>query len=390
MSSEAWMSNDTYLPYGRQEISEQDISAVCEVLRSSWLTTGPVVEQFEEAVCRATGAEHGIAVCNGTAALHAAMAALELSPGDEVIVPSMTFAATANCILYQGGTPVFADVGPDTLLLDPAASEAAITPRTKAIIGVDYAGQPCDWAALRAIANRHGLALVADSCHAIGAEYRGKKVGTLADITLFSFHPVKHITTGEGGMAVTADEAMARRMRVFRNHGITTDHRQREKSSAWFYEMTSLGYNYRLTDIQCALGLSQLRSLPDWIQRRNSIAALYDDAFAGKGIQPLARQADVLHAYHLYVVRLPGAIRDMIFQHMRNAHIGVNVHYIPVHLHPYYRERLGTREGMCPNAEAAYHDILSLPMFPALTDADIARVAGTLSVYVFETLERKL
>jgi perosamine synthetase len=322
------------------------------------------VERFEQDICAFTGAKHGVAVSNGTAALHTAMRALGIGPGDEVIVPPITFAATANCVLYCGGKPVFADVESDTLLLDPTAAETAITSRTKALIGVDYAGQPCDWDALRAIANKYGLALVADACHALGAKYKTRKAGTLADITVFSFHPVKHITTGEGGMCMTDDAALAAKMRNFRNHGITTTAVQREKSGGWFYEMTELGYNYRITDIQCALGSSQLKKLPSWIAKRNELAQAYNTAFLGTTVKPLAQRGDCLHAYHLYVVRLPQ--RDAAFKHLRENGIGANVHYIPVHLHPYYREKLGMQPGMLPVAEQAYREILTLPLWPGM------------------------
>ena len=364
------------LPYGGQCIDEDDVRAVCRVLRSAYLTTGPTVGQFEEAVCAVAGARHGVAVSSGTAALHAAMFALGIGPGDEVIVPAMTFAASANCVLYQGGTPVFADVDPDTLLMDPASAQAAITPRTRAIIAVDYAGQPCEWEALRAQADRHGLALVADGCHALGASLAGRPVGTLADMTCFSFHPVKHVATGEGGMVVTDDDALAERLRLFRNHGITTDSRQREEAGSWFYAMEELGYNYRLTDIQSALGLSQMAKLPAFLARRREIAALYDAAFAGTPVRPLRLLPGREHAYHLYVVRLEN--RDHVFDTLRAQGIGVNVHYIPVHLHPYYREHLGTAPGDCPAAERAYGEILSLPIFVGMTDEDAGRVVEVL------------
>ena len=365
------------LPYGGQCIDDKDITAVCHVLRSEYLTTGPVVSGFEDAVSEFVGASHGVAVANGTAALHSAMFALGVGPGDEVIVPAMTFAATANCALYQGATPVIADVDADTLLIDIKAVETAITPQTKAVIAVDYAGQPCDWSALRQLADRHGLALVADGCHALGAEYMGKKVGTLADMTCFSFHPVKHIATGEGGMVMTDNDALARRLRMFRGHGITTDSHQREKQGSWFYAMEELGYNYRLTDIQSALGLSQIKKLPEFLARRQEIAAQYDHAFAGTAIRPLLCQADRVHAYHLYVVRVSN--RDHVFDVMRKNGIGVNVHYIPVHLHPYYQRHMGTRLGDCPVAEAAYGKILSLPMFVGMSDSDIKRVVAKLN-----------
>ncbi len=364
------------IPYGRQYIDDDDVQAVVEALRSDYLTTGPRIDRFEDSVREFCGVAHGVAVSNGTAALHAAMFALNIGPGDEVIVPPMTFAASANCVLYQGGTPVFCDVDPATLLIDPAAAEAKITERTKAIIGVDYAGQPCDWPRLRAIADRHGLALVADGCHALGATLDGRFVGGLADMTVFSFHPVKHVTTGEGGMILTDDDGLAARLRLFRNHGITTDARARDKVGSWFYEMTDLGYNYRMTDIQAALGESQMKKLPGFLDRRREIAAVYDERFAGTAVRPLKVRPGAVHAYHLYVVRLNG--RDEVYAKLRQAGINPQVHYIPVHLHPYYREHLGTGEGLCPVAEAAYREILSLPMFPALTDENLDYVIRTL------------
>ncbi len=363
------------LPYGRQWIDEEDIAAVAEVLRSDWLTTGPKVAEFEQAFAAFVGAKDAVAVNSGTAALHAAMFALGIGPGDEVIVPPMTFAASANCVVFQGGTPVFADVDPNTLLLDPAQAAAKITPRTKAIIAVDYAGQPCDYDALRAIASKNHIALVADACHAVGGSYREKPVGTLADLNTFSLHPVKHFTTGEGGMVTTDNPEFAQRMRRFRNHGITTDHRQRESQGSWFYEMVDLGYNYRLTDFQCALGLSQLKKLPGWVERRREIARRYDAAFAeSPAVRPLGVRSEVKHAYHLYVVRLNkrrlSVDRAGFFKALRAEGIGAQVHYIPVHLHPFYRKRFGTGPGLCPVAEAAYEEILSLPIFPRMTAAD--------------------
>lgn len=370
------------LPYGRQSIDEDDIAAVVDVLRSDWLTTGPKVAEFETAFAQLTGVKEAVAVSNGTAALHAAMHAIGVGPGDEVIVPAMTFAATANCVVYQGGTPVFADVDPDTLLIDPDQVEAKITPRSKAIIAVDYAGQPCDYDRLRAIANHHGLKLVADACHALGGSYKGRPVGSLADLSTFSLHPVKPITTGEGGMITTDDPGLARRMRVFRNHGITSDHRQRDQQGSWSYEMVDLGYNYRLTDFQCALGLSQLRKLPGWVIRRQEIAHQYDASFARMpAVQPLAVRPDVVHAYHLYMVRVKcheiGLSRSQVFAALRAAGIGVNVHYIPVYLHPFYRRRFGTGPGLCPAAETAYWQLITLPVFPAMTAENVEAVVAS-------------
>jgi len=367
------------IPYGRQSIDEEDIQAVVEVLRSDWLTTGPKVDEFEGAFADFVGAKYAVAVCNGTAALHAAIYALGIEPGDEVIVPAMTFAATANCVVFQGATPVFIDVDPETLLINPSQIEAKITSRTKAIIAVDYTGHPADYDELISISKQHGIALVADSCHALGATYKGRPLGSAADLSTFSFHPVKHITTGEGGMITTDDLELAKRMRMFRNHGITTDHRQREALGSWFYEMVDLGYNYRLTDFQCALGIRQLRKLPEWLERRREIARCYDEAFAElSAVSPLRVEKDVVHAYHLYVVRLDlkqlQADRADIFAGLRSEGIGVNVHYIPVHLHPFYRKRFGTGPGLCPEAEAAYEQIISLPIYSNMSDASVDEV----------------
>ncbi len=366
----------TLLPYGHQWIDEHDITAVVQALRSDWITTGPKVAEFEEAFAKFVGARDAVAVSSGTAALHTAMHVLGIGAGDDVIVPAMTFAATANCVVFQGGTPVFADVDPDTLLIDPAQVEAKITWRTKAIIAVDYAGQPCDYDTLQAIADEHNLMLVADACHALGGTYEERPVGSLANLSTFSFHPVKHIATGEGGMITTDSSQLAQRMRLFRNHGITSDHHQRAQQGSWFYEMVDLGYNYRITDFQCALGMSQLRNLLEWVVRRQEIAKRYDAAFAEiPAVEPLGVRDDVSHAYHLYVIRLDlellEATRAQIFAALRAEGIGVNVHYIPVHLHPFYRARFGTRPGMCALAEAAYQRIVTLPIFPSMTDTDV-------------------
>jgi perosamine synthetase len=369
--------DNQYIPYGRQEISEADIQAVVNVLRSPWLTTGPTVAVFENAVAKHVGTAHAVAVSNGTAALHAAMFAIGIGPGDEVIVPPVTFAATANAVLYQGATPVFADVCPGSLLIDPRQVESKIGARTRAIIAVDYAGQACDYPALQAIARRHNLTLVADACHSLGGSLDGRPCGSLADISVFSFHPVKPITTAEGGMVMTDRLDFADRMRRFRNHGISTDHRQRVSTGVWHYEMIDLGYNYRLSDLQCALGCSQLTRLGEWTARRQQLAARYDVTFAGcPEIRPLEKVAGASHAYHLYVVRVPE--RERLFVEMREQGIGVNVHYVPVHLHPYYRTHLGTAPGLCPVAEAAYEEVLSLPIFPGLGENQVDRVADAL------------
>lgn len=365
------------IPYGKQSIDQDDIEAVILALKSDFLTTGPLVNKFEKAVATYTGTAHAVAVSNGTAALHCAIYALEIGPEDEVIVPPITFASTANSVCFQGGTPVFVDVEPDTLLIDPLKIEEKITPKTKAIIGVDYAGQPCDWDLLKQIACKHDLALLADSCQALGAMYKGEKTGSLADLTVFSFHPVKHITTGEGGMITTDNEDLAKKMRLFRNHGISTDFRQREQQGSWFYEMMDLGYNYRLTDIQCALGLTQLKKLPDFLRRRRQIAQKYDAAFRNMdSIFPLHNSKNSLHSYHLYVIKIDTNIisRPSAFTRLRHAGIGINVHHIPVHLHPFYKKTFGYTKGLCPVAEQEYETILSLPMWPGLNNMEITTV----------------
>lgn len=365
-----------FLPYGRQQIEEEDIAAVVEVLRSDWLTTGPKVEAFERALVDYCDCGYAVAVSSGTAALHAVCHAVGVGTGNEVIVPAITFVATANAVVYCGGTPVFADVDSETLLVDVADIEAKITARTKAIIAVDYAGQPCNYDALCQLAQAYNLTLIADASHSLGAAYQGKHCGSLADITAFSFHPVKPLTTAEGGAVCSADPGYAERLRRFRNHGISIDHRQR---SDWRYEMTDLGYNYRLSDLQCALGISQLKKLNERIARRQFLAATYHQHLTERKIfRPLHTLPGVDHGYHLFVVKVPAAKREDIFHKMRRQNIGVNVHYLPVYLHPFYRDKLGYRSGLCPVAEQAYNEILTLPMFPAMTEEDVARVVTEL------------
>lgn len=371
------------IPYGRQCVDDDDIDAVVRVLRSDWLTTGPAVEQFEGALAAFSGAAEVVCFSSGTAALHGAMNILGIGPGDEVIVSPLTFVASASCILYQGGTPVFADVCPDTLLIDPASVEARITPRTRAVIAVDFAGQPCDYRALKALCARHGLALVADACHSLGARDGGVPVGRLADISALSFHPVKGITTGEGGALLLGDAALAARARSFRNHGLSLDHRQRGRERRWDYDVHELGWNYRLSDIQCALGHSQLDKLAQWLGRRRAIAARYEAQLADvAGVAPLRRRDGVDHAWHLYVVRIDagraGVTRDQVFTRMYARGIGVNVHYKPVFRHSLYSGRFGVDESEYPNTAAAAEEILSLPIYPGMSDADVDTVISEL------------
>lgn len=372
------------IPYARHAIDDADVEAVVEALRSDYLTTGPRVEAFERAVAKRVGAAEGVAVANGTAALHAAVRAAGVREGDEVVVPAMTFAATANAVLFEGGRPVVVDVDPDRLLLDPDLAAEAVTDRTRAIMAVDYAGHPCDYDALRALAEDRDLVLIADACHALGATHRGRPVGSLADLSCFSFHPAKHITTCEGGMVVTDDADAAEAMRQFRNHCMDRAHGERD---TWEYEVTGLGWNYRLSDVQCALGLSQLRKLDAWLAARRDLAARYDKALAAvEGVASLDVAPDVEHAHHLYVVRVDGDVADRraVFEAMRADDIGVNVHYLPVHLHPHHRRVLGTGPGDCPVAEAAYEEILTLPLHPQMTDDDVGRVVTSLQQAVSE------
>jgi UDP-4-amino-4,6-dideoxy-N-acetyl-beta-L-altrosamine transaminase len=368
----------TMLAYGRQHVDDRDIERVTAVLRSDWLTTGPMVVAFERAVAAVSGAAHAVAVNSGTAALHAAVAAAGIGPGDEVIVPPMTFAASANCALYRGARPVFCDVLAGSLNVDPASAAAAVTPQSRAIVAVDYAGQPCDHAEIRALADRHGLTVIEDASHSLGASYRGRRVGELHELTTLSFHPVKHITTGEGGMILTGDAALAERLRAFRTHGITADFRQRMDAGSWVYDMVELGFNYRLPDVNCALGLSQLERLSEWLARRDAIVTRYRAAFAeSPAIELLEVAGDRTAAWHLFVIKLRldrlRAGRPEVFKALRAENIGVNVHYRPVYWHSYY-ERLGYRRGICPVAEAEYERILTLPLFPAMTDSDVEDV----------------
>ena len=295
----------TLLPYGHQSIEEDDIQAVMGVLRSNWLTTGPKVDEFEEAFAAWVGAKYAVSFSSGTAALHGAAFAAGLKAGDEAITSPMTFAATANCILYQSATPIFADVSADTLNLDPEKAESRVSSRTKAFLPVDYAGHPADLNPIRQIAERHGLVVIEDACHALGAEYHGRRVGSIAHMTVFSFHPVKHLTTGEGGMVTTGSANFAETLRRFRNHGISSDARQRQTVGQWHYEMVLLGFNYRLTDIACALGTTQLRKLDDNLARRRQIAAHYASEFRKiPGLIPPRVRSEVNPAWHLYPIRL--------------------------------------------------------------------------------------
>ncbi len=374
-------TRDRMLPYGRQDVQESDIQAVAEVLRSDWLTNGPTVARFEEAFAKQVGARFAVAFSSGTAALHAAACVAGIGQGDEVILSPLTFLASANCILYCGATPVFADIDPETLNLDPKRAEEKLSPRTRAVLPVHFAGLPCAMGALQALADPRHLTLIEDAAHALGAREAGRPIGSLSPLTTFSFHPVKHITTGEGGMVTTDDPQLGSGLRRFRNHGIERE--VRERQATWRQDMVDLGYNYRLSDIHSALGLSQLSRLEASLARREQIAATYQEAFAElREVTVAPTRADCRHAWHIYPLRLqPERLREdreTIFQALRAENIGASVHYLPVHLHPYYRERFGTRWGMCPAAEAAADRLLSLPLFPRMTDGDVADVVAAV------------
>lgn len=382
-----------YIPYGRQSIDDADIEAVVKVLKSDYLTTGPAVAAFEKKVADYVGAKYAVAVSNGTAALHVACLAAGIGAGDEVVTTPITFAASANCVLYCGGTPVFADIDPNTYNISPVELERKITSRTKAIIPVHYTGQPCDMDAILEIAHKHDLLVIEDGAHALGASYKGKRIGSIADMTCFSFHPVKPVTTGEGGMIVTDNEELYRKLVLYRSHGITRDNDMMQQyedqlrqstdpalqeaadmlrgdvmdPGGWYYQQLELGYNYRITDIACALGASQMDKLDRFLERRRQIAGKYDEAFADiPQIKTPWQQEGCQSGWHLYMIQTMERSRREVFDGLRQAGIGVNVHYIPVYRHPYY-QRNGYAGVHCLNAEAFYERAVSLPIFPGLT-----------------------
>jgi perosamine synthetase len=370
-----------FLPYARQQISDDDVAAVTAALRSDWLTTGPRVPAFESALAAATGARHAVAFSSGTAALHGAAVAAGLGPGDEAITTPMTFVATANAVLYAGAEPRFADVDPGDLIISPDAVASAITARTRALLPVDYAGHPADYAALRLLADAAPggrLTIIADASHSLGATRDGRAVGTLADMTVLSFHPAKILTTGEGGAVLTDDSDHAARLRRFRNHGIATELGAR---TDWTYALVELGYNYRLTDIGAALGTSQLERLDQFLERRRTLAARYLARLTGHpflDVPTVAPGAEPAWHFCFAQLRLERlrVDRGEIYRALRAEGIGVNVHYIPVHLHPYYRARYPDLE--FPVAEAAYQRLLTLPLHVGMTSADVDDVVAAL------------
>ncbi len=381
------------IPYGRQWIDEDDIQGVIDVLKGDFLTTGPKVSEFEKKLAEYTGAKYAVVFSNGTAALHGACFAADIGPGDKVITTPMTFAASANCALYMGATPVFADVCSDTYNIDPAEIEKKITPDTKAVIPVDFTGQPCDLDAIMMTAEKHNLTVIEDAAHSIGAKYKGRDIGSISHMTTFSFHPVKTITTGEGGAVTTNSRELYEKLLMFRTHGITREHNRlvNRDEGDWFYEQHFLGYNYRLTDIQAVLGISQLKKLDKFLKLRRDFAKQYNEAFKNTdGITIPYQDTNGLSAWHIYVLQLEleklSIDRKEFYNKLKEYGIGVNVHYIPVYYHPYYR-KLGYNKGICPKAEALYERIITLPLFAKMEQSEIKYVIDKVKEVVEKSIK---
>lgn len=373
------------IPYGHQSVGAQDIKSVLFVLKSDWLTQGPTVAAFEKALCAYSGAKYAVCVSSGTAALHIACLAAGIKPKDEVITSPITFIASANCVVYCGGRPVFADIEEGTANIDCSEAVKKISRRTKALIPVHFAGMPCDMQEINRIAKKNKLFVIEDAAHALGATYKGKKIGSCSysDMTIFSFHPVKTITAGEGGVILTNNKGLYERLLMFRNHGITKDKSrlQKKDEGSWYYEMQELGFNYRITDFQCAMALSQLKRVDGFIKRRNEIAARYKKALRGiPWISVL--DSDAKSAHHLFVIRIDfkslKKSKEEVVRQLTDSGIGTQVHYIPVHLQPYYQKHFGYRRGDYPKAEKYYDQALSIPLFPSMKDNDISRVISAL------------
>lgn len=379
------------LQYGKQWIDEDDIKAVTECLNGDYLTTGPYIQNFEKQFAEVVGAKYAVAVSNGTAALHIACLAAGIGAGDEVITSPITFAASANCALYCGAKPVFADIDAETYQISPESIEQNITSKTKAIIPVHFAGISCDMDKILAIAKQHNLIVIEDAAHALGTTYKEKPIGGISDMTEFSFHPVKTITTGEGGIVTTNNEALYKKLLLYRTHGITRDATQMKHTDQgnWYYEMLTLGYNYRITDLQCALGISQLKKLEMFKKRRKELVKKYDDVFKEWNLLSIPQNPGYSNTTrHLYPIFLEldrfSVGRKVIFDALKAEGIGVNVHYIPVYWMPYY-QRIGYQKGLCPNAERLYGGLITLPLFPRMKDRDqedvITAVKKVLNYY---------
>lgn len=374
-------SNNIHIPYGRQWLDRKDVDSVISVLESDFITQGPKIKEFENKVAHHCGAKYAVAVSSGTAALHIACLAVGIKNGDEVITTPISFAASANCILYCGGKPIFADVNYDTVNINPVEVEKKITKRTVAVIPVDFAGHPCDLKEIKEIAKRHNLMVIEDACHALGAEYRGTRIGSckFSDMTVFSFHPVKHITTGEGGMVLTNRKDLYKKLITFRNHGIVKNRTDllNKNEGSWYYEMQDLGFNYRITDFQCALGISQLKKLGRFIKRRRELADNYRRELSKIDTITLPIEKDYAKsAWHIYVIKVKKE-RKKIFDILAKKGIGVSVHYVPTYLHPFYK-RLGYTKGLCPVAERYYKEALTVPLYPKMKNKDFSRVITEL------------
>ena len=365
------MAKKQIIPYGHQWISADDIKEVVRVLKSDWLTQGPKIEEFEKAVAKYCGSKYAAAVSSGTAALHAAYFAAGLKKGDEVITTPLTFAATSNMLVFCGAKPVFADIERDTLNIDPSEIIKKINAKTKAIVIVDFAGNPCDFDKISKIAKDNNLLVIEDACHALGAEYKGKKIGSFSDMTILSFHPVKHIATGEGGMILTNNKDFYEKIKIFRHHGA----KKKPEKGGWYYEIKKPGFNYRITDMQCALGLSQLRKLNKFLQRRKEIAKTYNKAF--KNIEKITLPVEKNYAksaWHIYPVQVKGTDRRRAFDALSKQGVGVQVHYLPLHLQPFYQKEFDYKKGDFPLAEQYYERAITLPLFPKMTNKDIQYV----------------
>jgi UDP-4-amino-4,6-dideoxy-N-acetyl-beta-L-altrosamine transaminase len=372
------------IPYGRQSIDEDDIRTVKEVLTGDWLTTGPKIPEFEKSICDYCECQNAVAVNSGTSALDIAVQSLGLPKGTEVITTPFTFAATSNALLYNGLVPVYADITRDTRNIDPENIRKKITKKTGAILFVDYAGQPCDIIELREICSEYDLFMIEDACHALGAAYQGKKVGSLADMTIFSFHPVKLITTGEGGMVTTNDSRLADTLRLLRSHGIDKSaHHLSETGAPWAYDMVTLGRNYRMTDIQAALGISQAKKIDTFVQKRTKLSQLYYELLQDiPQIELPVTLENVTHAWHIYTILLKGIKRDAIFTYLKSHNIGVNLHYIPTYHFSYYQKYYPQKFSLFPVTEKVFSQILTLPLYPDLKEDNIHFIVETLKTAI--------
>ena len=367
ISNQSNNKENTMIPYGHQSLDNDDIEAVVNVLKSDWITQGPIVKEFEMKIADYCGAKYAVAVNSGTAALHCAYYSAGIGPGDEVIMPAQTFLATANAVKYLGAKPVFCDIDLKTYNIDVTKIESLITKKTRAIVPVHIGGEPCNMDEILMIAKKHDLLVIEDASHALGSKYKERKIGSISDMTVFSFHPVKSITTGEGGVVCTDNEKFYKLMCAFRSHGVVNgDQIENVKEGPWYFEMQQLGFNYRITDFQCALGKSQLRKLIDFVQKRRNIAEYYNDALKNINdlILPYFDEKNI-SSLHLYIIRIDKSIRKEVFTKLREAGIGVQVHYIPVYHHPYYRKN-GFANFSLPNTEEYYETCISLPIYPGL------------------------